>query len=304
MTISSFLYLAKQGLVPGKGNRFMSFASIVVLASCLIITGIAVLLSTNLNSMVESMGEQNEIIVFLQDDLTQEQVDAFGVALSNLPNINYDETVYTSKEQALEEQISYMGDMGLLLEGYKVENNPFPASFRVKIFELESLEDTTEKISEIPGIDYISSPTDIVNVILGVDRTVTIGGWGLVGVLAMVSLVVISNTIRLTVFARRKEINIMKYVGATNTFIRFPFFVEGVFIGLIASLSAFGIISGAYLLLLDNINTTGLAFLSLLMPSIVPYGDVAIILLLGFVIGGVLVGVIGSQISVSKHLKV
>ncbi len=290
--------------MPGKGNRFMSFASIVVLASCLIITGIAVLLSTNLNSMVKSMGEQNEIIVFLQDDLSQEQISAFGTALSNLPNVNYDETVFISKEQALEDQIQYMGEMGLFLEGYKEENNPFPASYRVKIFELESLGDTTEKISEISGIDYISSPTDIVDVILGVDRTVTIGGWGLVGVLAMVSLVVITNTIRLTVFARRKEINIMKYVGATNTFIRFPFFVEGVFIGLIASLSAFGIISGAYLLLIDNVNTTALAFLSLLIPSIVPYSDVAIMLLLGFVIGGVTVGVIGSQISVSKYLKV
>ncbi len=304
MAISSFLYLAKQGLMPGKGNRFMSFASIVVLCSCLIITGIAVLLSTNLNSMVADMGEQNEIIVFLQDDLTQEQIDAFGTALSNLPNINYADTVYTSKEQALDDQIEYMGEMGLFLEGYKEENNPFPASYKVKIFDLESLADTTEKISELSGIDYISSPTDIVDVILGVDKTVTIGGWGLVAVLAMVSLVVISNTIRLTVFARRKEINIMKYVGATNAFIRFPFFVEGFFIGLLASLSAFAIISAAYILLIENINTTALAFLSLLMPSIVPYGDVAVMLLLGFVVGGVTVGVIGSQISVSKHLKV
>ncbi len=304
MTFSSFLYLAKQGLVPGKGNRFMSFASIVVLASCLIITGIAILLSTNLNSMVQSMGEENEVIVFLQEDLTQEQIDAFGVALSNLPNVNHEETVYISKEDALEDQISYMGDMGLLLEGYRTENNPFPASYRVKIYELESLQDTTEKISQISGIDYISSPTDIVDVILGVDKTVTIGGWGLVLVLAMVSMVVISNTIRLTVFARRKEINIMKYVGATNTFIRFPFFVEGFVIGLLASTIAFAIISGAYLLLLDNVNNTALSFLSLLLPSIVPYMDVAPILLIGFVGGGIIVGVMGSQISVSKHLKV
>ncbi len=304
MAFSSFLYLAKQGIMPGKGNRFMSFASIVVLASCLIITGIAVLLSTNLNSMVESMSEQNEVVVFLQDELTQEQIDAFGTALSNLPNVNNDETVYISKEQALEDEIAIMGEFGELYEGYREADNPFPASYRVKIFELESLEDTTAKISEIPGVDYISSPTDVVNVILGIDKTVAIGGWGLVIVLAMVSLVVISNTIRLTVFARRKEINIMKYVGATNSFIRFPFFVEGVFIGLIASLTAFAIISAAYLLLLDSLNTATLAFLSLLIPSVVPYGDVAIMLLLAFVGGGVVVGVIGSQISVSKHLKV
>ncbi len=305
MTISSFLYLARQGLMPGKGNRFMSFASIVVLTACLIITGVAVLISTNLNSFVRSMAEQNEIIIYLQEDLTADQVAAFGQSLAAIPNIDSNETVYVSKLEALEDQIEYLGEAGVYLERYKEEEeNPFPDSYRVKVFELESLEDTTTKISGIAGIDYISSPTDIANVIVSVDRTVTIAGWGLVGVLALVSLVVIVNTIRLTVFARRKEINIMKFVGATNAFIRFPFFVEGVVIGIVASAFAFGIISGAYLLLLDNMNSAELSFLSLIVPSIVPYTDVALVLLIGFLAGGITVGVIGSQISINKYLKV
>ncbi len=305
MTISSFLYLARQGLMPGKGNRFMSFASIVVLTACLILTGVAVLISANLNSFVKSMADQNEIIIYLQEGLTQEEITAFGQSLAAIPNINSDETIYVSKLEALEDQILYLGEDGTYLERYRdEEENPFPASYRVKIYELESLEDTTVKISGIAGIDYISSPTDIANVIISVDRTVTIAGWGLIAVLAMVSLVVIANTIRLTVFARRKEINIMKFVGATNSFIRFPFFVEGVVIGLVASAIAFGVISGAYMLLLDNMTSTSLSFLALIVPSIVPYQDMALILLAGFAAGGVTVGVIGSQISINKYLKV
>ncbi len=305
MTISSFLYLARQGVVPGKGNRFMSFASIVVLTSCLIITGVAVIISANLNSFVKSMSEQNEIVIYLQEGLTEEQISSFGQSLATIANINSDETIYISKLQALEDQILYLGEEGKYLERYRdEEENPFPASYRVKVYDLETLEETTEKIYGIAGIDHISSPTDIANVIVSVDRTVTIAGWGLIGVLAMVSLVIIVNTIRLTVFARRKELNIMKFVGATNTFIRFPFIIEGVVIGVIASALAFGVISGAYLLLLDNMGSTSLSFLSLLIPSIVPYTDLALGMLVGFLAGGVVVGVIGSQISINKYLKV
>ncbi len=304
MRFSSFTYLAKQGLMPSKGNRFMSFASIIVLASSLVITGIAVLISANINSFVDMMGDENEIVVYLQEGLSDEQVTQFGASLSQLPNVDYANTVFISKEDALEDQINYVGEYGYILEGYRGDENPFPASYRVKIFELESLADTTEKISQLPGIDYISSPTDIASALVSLETTVMIAGWGLVVVLACVSLVVIANTIRLTVFARRKEINIMKYVGATNSFIRFPFFIEGVVIGLLAAAISFGLISGAYLLLLDNLGNSALSFLALMAPSIVPYEQIALYLGAGFLAGGVFVGVIGSQISINRYLKV
>lgn len=304
MTLSSFFYLAKQGLMPGKGNRFMSFASIVVLASCLIITGLAVLLSANVNSFVDALGRQNEIVVYLKDDISEEQASEFSTSLSSIANIDFEASRYVSKEDALEEQKGYVGEFGELLSAYEGEKNPFPASYRIKIFSLESLEDTTQKLSALPGIEYITSPTDLADVLVGIDRAVSTTGWGLVAVLIMVSLVVIVNTIRLTVFARRKEINIMKYVGATNGFIRFPFFVEGVVIGIIAAVIAFSVVSGGYIALLKNVDSPTISWLSAIVPSLVAYKTVAPLMFLGFIVGGTGVGVAGSQISINSYLKV
>ena len=156
----------------------------------------------------------------------------------------------------------------------------------------------------MPGVDFVDSPGELAGALVSLKQAVNIAGWGLVAVLAIVSLVVISNTIRLTVFARRKEINIMKFVGATNSFIRLPFLVEGTAIGIFSALLSFGIVSGAYLGVIEALSTQGTGWLSNLYFNLLSYQAVWPWLAGGFLISGVVIGGFGSAISIRKHLKV
>ena len=216
MKWSSFKYLTKQGLHSMVQNRLMTLASVGVLTACLIITGVAVLLSVNVNSFVDYLSDQNEFEVYLNDGYEQASIDAFVQNVSALENVA--ETEYISKSQAVEEMQAWMGEDGDLLSSYAGEDNaanPLPASVRVRVEDLTALSQTVESVKTLGGdmIYEVQSPTELSSVLVGMKRAVTYVGWGLVAVLGVVSVVVISNTIRLTVFARRKEINIMKFVG-------------------------------------------------------------------------------------------
>ena len=214
-----------------------------------------------------------------------------------------------SKEDALEETKSWIseyddGAYANVLDGYEGENNPLYASFRVTVDDLTRISETVDKLEKLPGVDFVDSPSELAGTLVTLKNTVNLAGWGLVAILAIVSLVVISNTIRLTVFARRKEINIMKFVGATNGFIRLPFLVEGTAIGLISALIAFALVSGGYLALIEGVSRQGSNWLSNLYYSLLSYQVIWPWLAGGFVLSGVLIGGVGSAMSIRKHLKV
>lgn len=307
MKWSSFKYLTKQGLHSMVQNRLMTVASVGVLTACLIITGIAALLSVNVNSFVDYLSDQNEFEVYLSDGADQTVVDAFVQSVSGLGNVA--EVEYVSKAQAVEEMRSWMGEDGDLLESYAGEgnaSNPLPASVRVRVDDLELLAETVESVKGL-GADLIydvQSPTELSGVLVGMKRAVTYAGWGLVAVLGVVSIVVISNTIRLTVFARRKEINIMKFVGATNAFIRLPFFVEGMAVGAIAGVLSTAVVGGGYYALLRALENPNAAWLGEFTRCMWPFKDVIWIMLGGFVLFGVFIGGVGCATSIRKHLKV
>ena len=251
MKWSSFKYLVKQGWHSMVANRLMTLASIGVLVACLMITGVAALLSVNVTSYVDYLETLNEIVFFIDDAAPAETVEALTTQIPADGNVAACE--YVPKAAAVEEMREYLGDYGDIMNDYAGEGNtenPLPASFRVSVTDVADLAPTVERIKAMgaytataedgtasdANVFYkVNSPSELSSTLVNLKRIVNYIGWGLVAVLGVVSVVVISNTIRLTVFARRKEINIMKFVGATNAFIRLPFFVEGMTVGAISS---------------------------------------------------------------------
>lgn len=307
MKWSSFKYLCKQGWHSMVANRLMTLASMGVLSACLFITGVAVLLSVNVNSFVDYLSAQNEVEVYLQKDAPEEAITALKTQVEAMPNVS--ECAYISRSEAVEEMKGWMGGSSDLLQAYEGEGNPqnpLPASLRVKIAQLPLLAQTVADIEAIGGevIMRIESPSDLSGVLVSLKRVVTYVGWGLVAILGVVSVVVISNTIRLTVFARRKEINIMKFVGATNAFIRLPFFVEGITVGALSGLFATGVVCGCYYGVLRGLAQPSIQWLSEFTRCIYPLASVWTPVLIGFVAFGAVLGGVGCATSIRKHLKV
>ena len=301
MKWSSFQYLTKQGLHNLRANRLMSLASIGVLTACLLLTGIAGLFSANVNSLVEYLGDQNETVVYLDQGLSDEELASVDQTLRSMPGLAA--VTYVSREEVLETYKGYMSEYADLFNDFE-EDNPFHANYRVVLEDLNQLDEMIAQLEQIDGVYSVSAPTQLSSVFLTIQRAVTYAGWALVAVLALVSVVVISNTIRLTVFARRKEINIMKYVGATNGFIRWPFFVEGTSVGLISGLLAAGLVIGAYALVVNRIGAMSGFWGPILGSCLLSVGQVWPVVLGAFLIFGVVIGSIGTATSIRKYLEV
>lgn len=301
MKWSSFRYLTKQGLHNLRANRLMSLASIGVLTACLLLTGIAGLFSANVNSLVEYLGDQNETVVYLDQGLSDEQLASVDQTLRSMPGLAA--VAYVSQEEVLETYKGYMSEYADLFNDFE-EDNPFHANYRVVLEDLNQMDEMIAQLEQIDGVYSVSAPTQLSSVFLTIQRAVTYAGWALVAVLALVSVVVISNTIRLTVFARRKEINIMKYVGATNGFIRWPFFVEGTSVGLISGLLAAGLVIGAYALVVNKVGAMSGFWGPILGSCLLSVGQVWPIVLGAFLIFGVIIGSIGTATSIRKYLEV
>ena len=298
---SSFRYLSKQGLHSLVANRLMTLASVGVLTACLILVGVATLFSANVDSLVAYLGEQNETVVYIGKDLSEEQIAQVDSQIRAIPGLSA--VTYVSKEEVLETYKGYMEEYAVLFDDFE-EDNPFRANYRVVVKDLNQLDEIVDQLAAIDGVEDVSPPTELASVFLSIQRAVNVGGWVLVAVLSLVSIVVISNTIRITVFARRKEISIMKYVGATNAFIRWPFFVEGMSVGLIAALVSSGVVMGAYAIVLHYAGDLSGFWNSLLGVSLLPLSQVWYWLLGGFAAFGILIGSLGTATSIHKYLEV
>ena len=302
MNWSSFKYLAHQGLHSMVKNRLMSVASIGVLTVCLLITGVAGLFTLNVGSLMDYLGSQNETVVYLKEDLTEEGLAAVDSALRSIRGLR--EVTYVSKEEALERMKESMGDSAYLFNVFEGSENPFLANYRVVLDDVSDLPEIQPQLEAIEGVESVGAPMQLSQMFTSVHQGVSAVCVVLVAVLGFVSVVVISNTIRLTVFARRKEINIMKYVGATNGFIRLPFFVEGITVGLIAGLISTALVLGGYqLLLIYAVKLPGF-WGTLLGGTLLPLDKVWYLVLGGFLAFGMLIGSIGTASSIRKYLKV
>lgn len=299
--LNSFFYLVKQGFKNLWNNRLMSLASIGVLVSCMLLIGAAALLAVNVSSVVDELEDQSEAIVYLDDNTTEDDQARIRKAIIATGKISTVE--FVPKGEALSEMMSAMGDEGLLFEAYKEDNN-LPDSYRVTFDDVSDLESTVAAIENIDGVLSVSAMTEVANVITGLKKMAYIGGVVIIGLLIAVSLMIVGNTIKITVFSRRREVNIMKYVGATNGFIRLPFIVEGMSLGVISGAISYGLIYFGYDYFTKWVLSQKSEWFSMLVSGMVPFTAISHQLLIGFLGGGALIGIFGCVAFIGKHLKV
>ena len=300
MRFSSFTYLVGQGLHNLRANRLMTFASMGVLTVCMLLIGAAYLLGVNIDYMVEYIGNQNETVVYM-DDATEDQIAAADAAIRSTPHVVG--VTYMSPADVLATYGDMLKDYTNLQQVFQ-DDNPFTPNYRVTVDDPDNIEAVSAQLMQIDGVASVKAPLAMADTFTSLQRVINYACYGIVAVLAIVSIVVINNTIKITVFNRRKEIGIMKLVGATNGFIRFPFFVEGVTSGLISAALASGIVCGAYYALCrwyaENPSNLSQMFGGQLVPlENVWYYIVGGFVLLGFVLCG-----LGTATSIRKHLNV
>lgn len=297
---SSFKYLLKEGLRNFYHNRLMAFTSIGVLTICLLIVGMAYMVTVNVNSMIGVVENQSEMSVIMED-VGDDVIKKAEEKISSMTNVR--DVEYISKEQGLQNTIDMLGEDGYLLEGLE-DRNTIPATFVVKIHNLEMTKQTQSELQAIEGVEQVLASGEMADTLVYVRRTITTIGTAMIIALAVISLVIISNTIKATIFTRRKEISIMKYVGATNTFIRIPFVVEGFTLGLVSAVIAFLFTWGGYAYLTNSLSTNATLWLSTIFESIIPFSELALNLGIFFLATGTVLGIFGSVISINKHARV
>ncbi len=292
--MKGFSYLVKEGFRNVWSNRIMSIASVCVLISCLVLTGAAALFSMNVSKLVDEVGESNETIVYIQQGYSQLEAVYVGKEIEKVDNVQSAE--FYSKEKAFEQYRSTLGDS---LFARIEDRNPLPDSFIVVMDDLSKYEETVAKIQQIKGVDKdtILNRKDFADKMTRISNLVNIISIAVVAALLIISLFIIANTIRATMYSRRFEISIMKSVGATNAFVRMPFLVEGMVLGLISAAISTGVLALVYQGIGMVIENAQSVFRFIPFIEVLPYVAAA------FVLFGLFVGFCGGFISIRKYLK-
>ena len=276
-------------------NNWMTFASIGTVAVSLFVLGVFLILVLNMNRLVGMLESQVQISVYLEDHLTDREKRQIGYDIESLQGI--DSVTYVDRETAKERLKERLGDQKYLLDALS-EDNPLPDAFEVTVTTPAVVESAAGAIAAMQGVEEAKYGQDVVEHLFDITRLMRIFGFVLMGLLGGATLFIISNTIRLTVFARRKEIAIMKYVGATDWFIRWPFLLEGIVLGCIGGFIAAVALRSFYAAMAAKIYST-LAFFPL-MPQYPFMNYVTLAILLA----GIVIGAIGSVISLKRFLRV
>lgn len=295
MKVRTIEYYIREVFISLRRNNWMSVASIGTVAVSLFIFGMFLMMVMNMNKLAENMESQVQINVYLLDKVDREQARDIEKDLKEIEGV---ETVgFVTKDEAMERFKDRLGDQKTLLDALD-ETNPLPDSFEVTVTNPDLVKTAAEKMEKIDGVECAKYGQDVMEHLFEITRLLRIFGFTLMLVLAFATLFIISNTIRLTVFARRKEIAIMKYVGATDWFIRWPFVMEGMVLGLFGSIIAAMVLRTAYTAMAEKVYET-LAFFPL-----IPEQPFLTYITIVVVISGMVVGAIGSAVSIKKFLKV
>ncbi len=288
-------YLTKMGAHNIIANRSMSFSSVSVLTACLLLIGVSVMILVNIQNLVKDVENQNVVVAFVKEGISDEEVAKVGTDLSAIPDVTAVE--FVSKEAGYEEQLREFGVDENLFDD--VIENPLPHSYRVSVSNLEQFQLTLNNIKSVANVDSVRESQELVSQIATLQNSITAICIIIVAVLAIVSMFIISNTIRITMVSRKIDIQVMKSVGATNTFICWPFMVEGVIIGVVSGLLAViltflveKIEGGAMQSLLEMFGSEAIS-----LTSYLP------ILIVSYLFSGVFIGAFGSIVSISKYLK-
>ena len=295
MKIHNIGYLFKEGIKNLWKNRTMSIASIGVLISCLLLTGCAVLISMNLTSMMSSIEGNNSVTIYLNEGLPSLSAIEVGEQIRSIENIS--ECSFVPKDDALADMMERLGDDGTILNGLDGDDNFLPDAYTISMYDLSLYDDTMNQIQAIEGVDRYTDYSHIATMLSNIDLIVRVASLAIIVILGIVSLFIISNTVKVTMFSRRTEISIMKSVGATNGFVRIPFIVEVMIIGLISGGVSVTVLLLAYdraVMALYNI----VPFLTAV--DIDPYIGYIIA---AYAVVGALFGLFGGSISIGKYLN-
>ncbi|MFK4304028.1 cell division transport system permease protein [Paenibacillus sp. RC254] len=305
MTFNTFLRHLREGFKNIFRNGWMSVASVTSIVVSLLILGVFIMLVLNVNSLADQADSQVEVNVFLELNVEQTMRETLQKEIAAMPEIS--KTTFITKAQGLEELRKDLGDSGKeLLEGFDKDSNPLPDKIVVEVIEPTTVPFVAEKIEKLNTIHpekpilKVRYGKGTVETLFTITKLIRNVGFIFVAGLGLMSMFLISNTIRVTILARRREIGIMKLVGATNFFIRWPFFIEGALIGLMGSVITVGILFAGYQRLLTAVQGD----IALNMLKLMPLQGVWIQLSALLIILGMLVGIVGSTLSMRKFLKV
>lgn len=288
-------YFIKEGFSSIFTHGFMSFASVTIIVACLIIMGTFVLLALNINSLVADLESQNEMLAYVDETLTEEEARALQPQLEALPNVASVE--FMSRDEAMDDFMAQYEDDSLFED---LDSSILRDRYTVHLDDLSLMSQTQRDLLTVTGIAKVNAHTEIARGFITVRNIVSIVSVVLVAILFVVSLSIMSNTIKLATFDRREEIAIMKMVGATNSFIRWPFVWEGLILGLTGALLAFLIQWGIYSLIADRISASSL----MTLMTVIPFKELAVPIVCVFLGMGFIVGVGGSLMAIRKFLKV
>jgi cell division transport system permease protein len=288
----------KQGFQGILRNRTMSIASIGSITAVLVILGLVLMLILNVNALSLSTKEQfDEIYVYLDDNISNERIREIGEEINDIEGTM--SSVFQSKEHALENMKEDFGDDSYLLDG--LENNPLPNSYVVQLEDVSYSKSVVDKIEKTDGIEEVRYYNDLVEKLINMAGFIKTSGMLLIMILLLVSIFIIQNTIKITVASRKTEIELMQYIGASNGFVRGPFLLEGVILGLLGSILSIIIVLNGYDYLVSLANEK---FFAMLSVNLIPTSMISFDLLIIFVTIGVGIGILGSIVSLKKFLSV
>lgn len=290
--MSGFGYLIREGFRSIWSNRIMSIASICVLVSCLVLTGAAELISVNIEKEVDSVGKTNETTVYIKDGTSDLEAVYIGKNLEKLDNIT--SVRFYPKEDAINEFKDSLPEA--VFENVNGDNNPLPDAYIIAMDDLSKYDQTIDAILKVDGVDSINNRSELARKLTDISNLVSYISLAIVVALTIISLFIIANTIRTTMYSRRFEISIMKSVGATNAFVRLPFVVEGMVLGFISAIIGTGVLYVVYEGVMSAVN-------SFVKISTIPFSDVYLQVGGIFIVAGVIIGAFGSFISMRKYLK-
>ena len=297
MNGSSLRYLFKEGFRNTWSNRMMSIASICVLMSCLVLIGCASMIFLNIESLLGRIEVENVVMVYIQDGTTDADINAMGDSLKKMDNIK--EVEFVSKESAWQEQLDTMEEAQAKFFTEISSDIPLPDAYKVTVNDLSQFDSTVDQIKQLQHIDTIRENKDLAQKLVTIRHGVEVISVVIVAVLLAISVFIIQNTIKLTVYSRRLEISIMKSVGATNGFVRLPFVVEGMILGVISGVISLGLVWAFYEFAInqfgDLISSLGLEALK--------FSNYALPMLGIFIAIGIVTGVGGALLSMGKYLN-
>ena len=282
-------------------NRVMSLVAVGSVTAVLLVLGLSLLTIININSITAYIESNVEIKAFLEEELDSSQVETIGERIRQIQGVT--EIDFETKETALEKYKEQLGNQDSLLEGWR-ENNPFPSSYIIKVDNPNIIGAVADDIAAFNGVEEVQYGKDVVDRLLESTHLIRVVGTVLICILAFISVFIISNTIKLTVVARRKEISIMKYIGATDSFIRLPFIIEGLLLGMIGAGLASGLVAAIYDYFFTSMHNSFGGIFVMLSGYFAPFTETLYNTSLILLAVGIVIGVAGSTISLRKFLNV